>query len=226
MSDSRPHLVGRPPTESPEYAKLRQELQQAEVALRDQRERVAALRRSLPRDTEIEDATLEEIDAGERRVVRLSELFEDPSRPLILMHFMYGKAQAKPCPMCTMWADGYAGVSPHLRQNVNFAVLVAGDVGAFGDYARSRGWKNLRLVSAADSTLKRDLGFEKEDGSQLPGVSVFERKGNGVTHFFSQSADLGPDGYRGMDLLTPVWHYLDLLPEGRPDWFPSKRYDD
>jgi predicted dithiol-disulfide oxidoreductase (DUF899 family) len=179
----------------------------------------------LPRDTEIEDALLEEIDDGERRSVRLSELFEDVSRPLILMHFMYGKAQTKPCPMCTLWADGYDGVVHHLRQNVSFAVLVAGDVGVFADYARTRGWKNLRLVSAADSTLKRELGFEKEDGSQLPGVSVFERKGNGVTHFFSQSADLGPDGYRGMDLLSPVWNYLDLLPEGRPDWFPSKRYD-
>ena len=41
--------------ESLEYTKIRDELQQAEVALRDQRERVAELRRRLPSDHVIED---------------------------------------------------------------------------------------------------------------------------------------------------------------------------
>jgi predicted dithiol-disulfide oxidoreductase (DUF899 family) len=226
MSDSNPHLVGRLPAESAEYGKIREELQRAEVALRDQRERVGELRRSLPRNVSMEDAVFEEIHEGERRPIRLSELFDDAQRPLILMHFMYGKAQTSPCPMCTMWADGYDGALPHIRQNASFALLVAGDVGTFGEYARTRGWRNLRLVSAAGSSLKRDLGFEKEDGSQLPGVSIFERRGDGVSHFYSQSADLGPDGFRGMDLLSPVWNYFDLLPGGRPDWFPSRSYAD
>jgi predicted dithiol-disulfide oxidoreductase (DUF899 family) len=217
--------VARHPEESPDYAKLRDELQQAEVELRDQRERVADLRRRLPRDQGIADATFEEIRDGQRVDVKLSELFEDPAKPLLLMHFMYGKAQQAPCPMCTAWADGYDGALPHIQQSANFAVFVAGDVAAFSAYARSRGWKNVRLIGAKDSDLKRTLGFETEDGAQHPGISVFERQGDGsVTHFYSQSAFLGEAGFRGMDLLSPIWHFLDLTPEGRGDFFPAKSY--
>ena len=127
----------RHPNESPEYAKLRAELLEAEIALRDQGERVAALRRTLPLDTVVADETLEEIVDGERVPVKLSELFSDPAKPLVLMHFMYGASMAHPCPMCTMWADGYDGVVPHLEQRMNFAVLVAGDVGDFAATATS-----------------------------------------------------------------------------------------
>ena len=212
------------PNASPDYRKLRAELHEAEVALRDQRERVAALRRRLPRDTPTDDAVLEEIRDGQRTPVRLSELFDDPAKPLVLMHFMFGKAQTAPCPMCTLWADGYDGIIPHLRQRVNFAVLVAGDIGAFESYARVRGWRHLRLVSAGASTLKRELGMEGEDGSQAPGVSVFEQAdGGALRHFYSVRA-FGPDGGRMMDLLSPAWNYLDLTPEGRGEFFPQKAY--
>jgi predicted dithiol-disulfide oxidoreductase (DUF899 family) len=218
--------VGRLPQESPAYAKIRDELQAAEVALRDQRERVAALRRTLPRDTPIEDAELREVRDGATQAVRLSELFTGADRPLILMHFMYGGSQKHPCPMCTSWADGYDDILPHLEQRADFAIFVAGDPGAFGEYARSRGWRNARIVSAGDSSIKRDLGFEVGDGEQLPGFSVFERgAGGAIHHFYSQSALLGPDGFRGMDLLNPLWHFFDALPEGRGDFMPQKSYD-
>lgn len=217
---------GRLSGESTEYRKLRDELQAAEVALRDQRERVAELRRKLPRDHAIEDLEFEEIRDGRRVAVRLSELFDDRDKSLVLMQFMFGKAQTEPCPMCTMWADGYNGVVPHLRQRTNFAVLVAGDVGAFGDYARGRGWNQLRLVSAGGSDLKQRLGFEMEDGAQLPGVSIFELGSDGrPIHCYSQCAMLGPDQGRGMDLLSPVWNFFDLIPGGRGDFMPRQIYD-
>jgi predicted dithiol-disulfide oxidoreductase (DUF899 family) len=210
--------------ESAEARKARAELIEAELALRDQVERVAALRRALPA-TLIEDQTFEEIRDGVRVPVRLSELFEGPEETLILLHFMYGKKQEKPCPMCTLWADGYDGVVPHLRQRVSFAVLVAGDPGAFADYARSRGWRNLRIVSAAGSDLKRRLGLEGEDGSQLPGVSVFRRApGGGLLHTYSASALIAAGQFRGMDLLSPFWNFLDLTPEGRGDFMPKRSY--
>lgn len=218
-------MAARHPAESPAYEKLRDELLEAEVALRDQRERVAELRRSLPRDTVVGDESFEEIRDGVRVPVKLSELFTDPNKPLLLMHFMYGGSQEHPCPMCTSWADGYDGVIPHIEQRANFALLVAGDVGAFADYARSRGWQNLRIVSAKDSALKRELGFETEEGAQLPGVSVYTREADGsLVHFYSQCAFLGEHGFRGMDLLSPVWHYFDLTPDGRGDFMPSKSY--
>jgi hypothetical protein len=39
---------------------------------------------------------------------------------VVIYHFMYGKKQTNPCPMCTMWIDGYNGVGQHLAQNVDF----------------------------------------------------------------------------------------------------------
>ncbi len=138
---------------------------------------------------------------------------------------MFGKAQSQPCPMCTAWADGYDGVLPHLRQRVNFAVFCAGDPAVLEAWGRERGWRNVRVVSAADSELKRRLGFETDEGTQLPGISVFARNDAGdVVHTYSQCAFLGEAGFRGMDLLSPIWHFLDLTPEGRGDFMPSRRY--
>jgi len=217
--------VVRWPDESPPYAKLRDELHAAEVALRDQRERVAALRRALPADTQIPDQTLREVRDGEVVDVRLGELFTRPELPLIVMHFMYGKAQTHPCPMCTCWADGYDGLIPHIEQRAQLVVLVAGDPGAFGEYARGRGWRNLRIVSAGQSEFKRKLGFETADGGQQPGASVVLRRPDGtLVHSYSVCAYLGEAGFRGMDLLNPLWHFFDLLPDGRGDFMPKKRY--
>lgn len=210
--------------ETPEARKYRAELIEAELALRDQVERVAALRRALPA-TPIGDEVFEEIREGVRTPVRLSELFEKPDQTLILLHFMYGKKQEKPCPMCTLWADGYDGVVPHLRQRISFAVLVAGDPGAFAEYARSRGWRHLRIVAAAGSDLKLRLGFEDAEGAQSPGVSVFRRDADGrVVHTYSASASPAPGEFRGMDLLSPFWSFLDLTPEGRGDFVPKRGY--
>jgi len=218
--------------ENPEYRKASEELLEAEIALKDQLERVATLRRRLPRNTSVTDYLLQEgpaaLSDGDApiREVRLSNLFSAPGRTLVLVHFMFGGRQVEPCPMCTLWADGYDGVVPHLRQRIDFGVAVAGDVAELRRYARSRGWRNVRLLSSAGSTLKRDLGFESEDGSQLPGVSVFTRDGDGrVCHFYSSGAFMAPGHFRGMDLLSPVWNFHDLTPEGRGDWLPKRTYE-
>jgi len=219
--------LARWPEESPEYAKLRDELHAAEVALRDQRERVAELRRELPAEPAIADETFRETRDGQTVDVKLSELFESPGKPLILMHFMYGGSQTSPCPMCTSWADAYDGALPHLAQHASFVIFVAGDPGTFGAYARSRGWRNARIVSAGQSDFKRRLGYETESGAQVPGATIVTRDAEDgpLRHFYSVSAMLGEDGFRGMDLLNPLWHFIDLLPAGRGDFMPSKHYD-
>src|SRR6476620_11570019 len=103
-------------TESPEYVARRDELRLAEIELMRQRERVAAMRRRLPPGAIVEDYVFQEgpsnLDAGDVPVktVRLSDLFTGSDRSLVIYHFMYGKGQTNPCPMCTMWIDGYNGV--------------------------------------------------------------------------------------------------------------------
>ena len=210
--------------ESDQYRHQRDELRVAELDLIDRVERVAELRRKLPADTMVDDYGLIDIASGER--VRLSELFSAPDRALVLYHFMYGKAQTEPCPMCTMWIDGYNAASPHLTQNVDFAVVAAAEPTALSAYAVSRGWGNLCLLSAGDTTFKYDLGSEGADGAQTEWISVFIRASDGtVRHVYSKGAQMADDRReRGIDLLSPVWHLLDLTPHGRGDWYPSLNY--
>jgi predicted dithiol-disulfide oxidoreductase (DUF899 family) len=125
-----------------------------------------------------------------------------------------------------MWIDGYNAVAPHLTQNVDFAVVAAAEPAALSAHAASRGWSNLRLLSAGDTTFKYDLGSEEADGIQTEWISVFIRTGDGaVRHVYSKGAQLADDRReRGIDLLSPVWHLLDLTPTGRGDWYPALSY--
>ncbi|MFF4347350.1 DUF899 family protein [Streptomyces sp. NPDC001530] len=93
-------------------------------------------------------------------------------------------------------------------------------------HARNRGWHRLRLLSCGDSTFRYDLGSEDKDGEQDSTLSVFTRDGDGtVRHFYSAHPRMADDiDQRGVDLLAPVWHLLDLTPQGRGDWYPSLDY--
>ncbi|MEU6670144.1 DUF899 family protein [Streptomyces sp. NPDC046727] len=222
----------RLPGESADYLAAREELRDAEIELMRHREKVAALRRALPPGPDVDDYVFLEgpadLDAGDMpvREVRLSELFTGPGRPLIVYHFMYGKRQTDPCPMCTLWIDGFNGVAHHVAQNADLVVVAAADLPTLRQHARDRGWSRLRLLSAGDSTFKYDLGSEDEDGAQDSTVSVFTRDADGtVRHFYSAHPRMAEDiDQRGIDLLNPVWHLLDLTPGGRGDWFAGLDY--
>ena len=218
--------------ESAAYSDRRQELQQAEIALMLQQESVASLRRNLPADTEVDDYAFSEgprsLAGGDEpvRAVKLSELFTSPSRALVIYQLMYGKAQTSPCPMCTMWIDGFNSVSEHITRNVDFVVAAAADPAALRAHARSRGWDRLRLLSCGESTFKYDLGSEEDDGSQESAISVFTLGADGSPrHFYTTYPAMSEKiNQRGIDLLSPVWSVLDLTPDGRGDWYPSLDY--
>jgi predicted dithiol-disulfide oxidoreductase (DUF899 family) len=218
--------------QSPEYNDRREELRLAEIELMRHREQVASLRRQLPLDTVVDDYVFYEgpagLDDGDDPVtqVRLSQLFTSPERPLVIYHLMYGKAQTSPCPMCTMWNDGINGVARHLAQNVDFAVVAAADVAPLRAHARTRGWDRLRLLSSRDNTFKYDLGSEDLDGNQDATVSVFTLDETGSPrHFYTAHPTMADDiDQRGIDLLAPVWHLLDLVPAGRGDWYAQLEY--
>jgi predicted dithiol-disulfide oxidoreductase (DUF899 family) len=116
--------------------------------------------------------------------------------------------------------------APHLTQNADFAVVAAAEPADLSAHAAVRGWSNLRLLSAGDTTFKYDLGSEEADGTQTEWVSVFTRGSDGtVRHIYSRGAQLAGDRReRGIDLLSPVWHLLDLTPRGRGGWYPSLNY--
>ncbi len=219
------------PNESDEYLAKRDELRLAEIELMRQRERVAELRRRLPQGAAIQDYTFEEgprkLDAGAApiRSVRLSELFTG-NRPLVVYHFMYGKKQSKPCPMCTLFIDGWNGVAHHLAQNVDVAIVAAADPVTLRAHARSRGWDNLRLLSCGANNFKYDLRSEDREGHQDSTVSVFTRDTDGtLRHFYTAHPSMAPDiKERGIDLLGPVYNVLDLTPQGRGNWYATFNY--
>ena len=219
--------------ESAEYLKKRDELRLAEIESMRQRERVAELRRQLPQGPIIKDYVFEEgppsLDAGDTpiRKVRLSELFTNPDRALIIYHFMFGKKQTKPCPMCTLFIDGWNGVAHHLAQTVDVAIVAAANPTELRSHARSREWNRLRLLSCGDNTFKYDLNSEDREGNQDSTVSVFTRDNEGkIRHFYTAHPSMSHDiKERGIDLLCPVYNILDLTPQGRGEWYANFSYD-
>src|SRR5579862_27919 len=162
------------PGESKAYRAARDRLLVAEMDLRREIERVAALRRKLPVGGAVpEDYVFEEVSSG--GAVKLSELFgKDAS--LILYSFMYGPAMEKACPSCTSILDSMNGAAPHVTQHINLAVVAKSPVERIREFARSRGWNNLRLLSSAKNGYNRDYHGESASGSQMPNLNVFVKR--------------------------------------------------
>lgn len=183
---------------------LAKKIRRLESKLARQQEKLGAFKRKLPRAS-VEDYTL----AGPDGPVRLSALFGE-KRDLIVVHNM-GRA----CPDCTMWADGYNGLVPHLGDRAAFVVVSPDPPKAQQAFAQKRGWK-FRLVSGRGSTFIEDMGFKDGDG-WLPGVSTFRRAGKKI--YRVASAPFGP-----FDPFCATWHFFNLLADGVSGWLPKYRY--
>ena len=210
------------PNESKSYRAARNKLLGAEKALRRKVEAVAALRRTLPRGGVVpEDYVFDDANGK----IRLSELFADHDT-LIAYSFMYGPKMAKACPMCSSMLDGLKGNAPHIAQRASLVVIAKSPIERIREFARQRGWTNLRLLSSAGNDYNRDYFGENAEGGQLPMLNVFVRKGGNVRHCYGTEllfakADPGQNN-RHVDMLWPLWNAFDLTPEGRgKDWYPK-----
>jgi len=220
------------PGESAAYRSARDELLRAEIDLRRRLEEVAALRRKLPlggpvpEDYVFEEGAADLDDHTTVHPIRLSGLFAPGQDTLVLYSFMYGPNMAQACPMCTAMLDGLDGNAPHIAQQTNLAVVAKSPIARIRDWARTRGWKRLRLLSSAGNSYNRDYQGETAQGAQTPALNVFVRRDGRVHHFWSAEmlfagGDAGQDP-RHVDLLWPLWHVLDLTPEGRGgSWRPK-----
>jgi len=141
--------------------------------------------------------------------VRLSSLFGDKEHLFVIHNMGAG------CPYCTLWADGFNGILPHLQDRAAFVLSSPDAPDAQQKFAQSRNWK-FRVVSHHGTTFAADMGYTK-DGGPMPGVSVFTRK-NGVVQRVSDTR-FGPG-----DDFSAIWHFLDLIPEGRAGWQPKYQY--
>lgn len=217
-----------PAAASEEYVAARLEVARAERALRDRIEEVAAARRALPEGALLPDYLLAEVPPdlsaeGQIRSTRLSALFGAHST-LVLYHLMFAPEDSEACPMCSMWVDGFRGIVSHLAQHCAFGVVAKAPVPKLRAWAARRGWDGLRILSSYGTSFNQDLRAEHPDGAQRPMISVFVRDGEQVRHFYTLPANHLDNTERGIDLLSPVWNILDLLPAGRGEWYAGNDY--
>jgi predicted dithiol-disulfide oxidoreductase (DUF899 family) len=204
---------------SPEYVEARLRIARAERELRDRIEEVAAARRALPPGALLADYVFDDGHSP----VRLVELF-GPHGTLLVYHLMFAPDADEACAMCSMWVDGLHGVAHHLARHTSFVVVGKAPIDRLRDWAQRRGWDGLRILSSHGSSFNADLHAERADGAQRPMMSVLIRDGERARHFYSLPADFLDDTQRGFDTLNPVWQVLDMLPEGRGEWYPDNGY--
>lgn len=219
------------PNETQDYRNARNELLQSERELRQQLERVAQQRRTLPLGGKLKEDYVFEEKNGKR--VKLSELFGDKST-LVVYNFMYGPesgrgAMEQPCPMCTSMLDGLDAQAKHVTQRVALAVVAKSPVDRIEAFARERRWTDLRLLSSGGNSYNADYQGERADGAQAPALNVFTRRDGGLYHTYAPElmfvpSEQGQD-YRHVDAIWPLWSVLDMTPEGRgADWRPKLSY--
>ena len=211
------------PIVSPDaWLTARRRLLDREKAASKAREELTAARAALPW-VEVETAyTFEGADGA----VTLADLFEGRSQ-LIVSHFMFAPEWDAGCPSCSFWADGYNGQIAHLEQrDVSFAAISRGPIDKLLAYRERMGW-SFTWVSSGATTFNRDFGVHMDEdnppgapnynfdtsafhGADAPGFTVFARDGERIFRTYSCYA-------RGLEMLNPTYHFLDLVPKGRDE---------
>lgn len=185
---------------------LEAQVAELEADLMQRKQAIAELRRTIAPEP-VDDYQL--TGAGGRQL-RLSELLGDKEE-LVVIHNM-----GRSCSYCTLWADGFNGLLTHIENRAAFVVVSPDEPQVQHDFAASRGW-GFTMLSAADSTFTRDLGYQTDDG-YLAGVSVLRRAdGRGLERV--SSASFGPS-----DSYCVAWDIFDLLPGGHEEWSPRLAY--
>jgi predicted dithiol-disulfide oxidoreductase (DUF899 family) len=227
--------TNRFPGESSRYRTARNKLLAAETDLRRQVERVARMRRKLPlgglvrEDYVFDEGPADSHKGAAARQVKLSELFRNNLDTLLIYSYMFGPKAQQPCPMCTSFLDSLEGAATHLSQRANLAVAAKSPIERILQFAQTRGWRRLRLLSSAHNNYNRDYQGETPEGGQLPMLNVFVRRKGKIYHSYATELQFMPpdkgQNQRHIDMMWPLWNLLDLTPEGRgTDWFPSLTY--
>jgi len=140
----------------------------------------------------------------------LADLFGD--RRDLFVIFNMGTS----CVYCTLWADGFNGLYPHIADRAAFVVASPDPPELQQRFAAGRGWQ-FPMVSHRDTTFAAEMGYRSDDGRWKPGVSAFRHDGARILRVADTGLQPGDD-------FCTLWHLLDLLPEGPADWHPKYSY--
>lgn len=146
---------------------------------------------------DVQDYTLKDTSGND---VKLSEMFGDKEN-LFLVHNM-----GKSCSYCTLWADGFSGVTYFIEKKAAFGLVSPDKPEVQKEFAESRGWK-FKTYSSAGSSFTKDMGYLTEENNYWPGVSVFHKNSDGgITR-------VAKDFFGPGDFYSSPWHFFDLLPQ-------------
>jgi predicted dithiol-disulfide oxidoreductase (DUF899 family) len=218
-----------------EWLAARLDLLKAEKELTRLNDELTQQRRALPW-VRIDKDYVFDTDEGE---ASLGDLFHGRSQ-LIVYHFMYGPDWDAGCPSCSGVADGFDETHLHLQNHdVAFTAVSRAALEKLHAYRDRMGW-NFPWVSSLrtdfnfdfnvsfteESVAKgqtynfRDLDGWMADPANMPyegpGMSAFVLDDGDVYHTYSAYT-------RGVDVLWPMWQWLDRAPFGRNEgdlsWF-------
>ncbi len=206
-----------------EWLAARLALLEQEKALTRQRDAVSAARRAVPR-VKIESDYCFQGENGEQT---LADLFGGRGQ-LIVQHFMFGEDWNEGCKACSLMAENYDGVVPHLKQrDVSLVAISCAPLEKLLAFRDRMGW-GFDWVSSLGSDFNADfdVGFTADEiqdevyynyhktrfpMTEAPGMSVFALDPDGtVFHTYSCYG-------RGLDALMGTYQYLDLVPKGRDE---------
>lgn len=204
----------RYPNETPEYRRARDELLKEEKALVESVKALAEKRRQLPPGGKLkEDYRFQWANEGKvGQEVRLSELFGDKPT-LILYNFMYGPGWDNPCLSCTSLMDGFDRSAYQVSHDAAFCGIAKAPAGKIHEWAKTRSWTQINLVSGYGTTYQADYRCQGEnDDMQWPILHVFRRRDGEIYHFWGTELQ-----GNHVDTVWPYWNLMDFTPEGRPD---------
>ncbi len=139
----------------------------------------------------------------------LNDLFGDQDR-LMLIHNM-----GQGCRYCTLWADGFNGLLPHLESVMSVVLVSKDSPETQRRFANTRGWR-FRLASHGGGDYIREQTV-MDGESNMPGVVVYERSDGNI--YRRDSAVFGPG-----DLYCALWPLLALAGLDTTSFTPQFSY--
>ena len=163
-----------------------------------------ALRRSSP-GTPVPNYTFETL-TGE---VTLLDLFSGNDK-LLAIHNM-----GEGCSFCTLWADGFSGLLPHLESAMSVVLLSKDPPELQRRFANNRGW-GFRLASHGGGEYINEQSVVSGEDN-YPGAVVYQRDGDTILR--KSSCVFGPG-----DIYCAMWSLLGLAGFGENEWWPQYNY--
>ena len=182
---------------------LTTEIVALEATIYEQTEKLSALRKQL-KGTPVPDYQLRSASGP----VTLAGLFGSRDR-LLAIHNM-GQA----CRYCTLWADGFNGLLPHLESTLSVVLLSKDLPEVQQTFAHSRGWR-FRMASHKGTKYLNEQGIE--DKGNYPGVVAYRKDGDQIYR-------LGAAAFGPGDMFCSQWNLLALAGLPEVEWTPQFRY--